>query len=67
MRDVSGAFLANMLGINFGGWIGSLLVSTVGAVVLLVIYGLIASLQPGKNGAEIRCSNVQFIHARAGG
>ena len=28
---------------------------------------LMSSLQPGKNGAEILCSNVQFIHARAGG
>jgi uncharacterized membrane protein YeaQ/YmgE (transglycosylase-associated protein family) len=35
-----GAFLASMLGINFMGWIGSLIVSTIGAVVLLFILGL---------------------------
>ena len=28
---------------------------------------LMSSLQPGKNGAEIRCSKVQFIQARSGG
>jgi len=36
-----GAFVANAMGINFGGWIGSLLVSTAGAIVLLFILGLI--------------------------
>ena len=36
-----GAFVARALGINFGGWIGSLLVSTAGAVLLLVVYGMI--------------------------
>lgn len=40
-----GAFAANLVGINFGGWIGSLLVSTVGAVALLYIYGLIKKRQ----------------------
>jgi uncharacterized membrane protein YeaQ/YmgE (transglycosylase-associated protein family) len=35
-----GAFLASMLGIHFMGWIGSLLVSTVGAIVLLFLLGL---------------------------
>jgi uncharacterized membrane protein YeaQ/YmgE (transglycosylase-associated protein family) len=33
--------VARALGINFGGWIGSLLVSTAGAVLLLVVYGMI--------------------------
>lgn len=36
-----GAFIANALGIGFGGWIGSLLVSTAGAVLLLFILGLV--------------------------
>jgi uncharacterized membrane protein YeaQ/YmgE (transglycosylase-associated protein family) len=36
-----GAFVANLLGVNFGGWIGSLLVSTAGAVLLLFLLGLI--------------------------
>lgn len=35
-----GAFLASMLGFHFMGWIGSLIVSTLGAVVLLFILGL---------------------------
>ena len=35
-----GAFLASMLGIHFFGWIGSLLISTLGAIVLLFILGL---------------------------
>ena len=36
-----GAFLANALGISFGGFVGSLAVSTVGAIVLLFLLGLI--------------------------
>lgn len=36
-----GAFLANILGIGFGGWVGSLIVSTIGAVVLLFLLGLV--------------------------
>jgi uncharacterized membrane protein YeaQ/YmgE (transglycosylase-associated protein family) len=36
-----GAFAANLLGISFGGWIGSLVVSTIGAVVLLFLLGLV--------------------------
>ncbi|HWW24768.1 MAG TPA: GlsB/YeaQ/YmgE family stress response membrane protein [Caulobacter sp.] len=35
-----GAFLASMFHIHFFGWLGSLLVSTVGAIVLLWILGL---------------------------
>jgi len=35
-----GAFIANLLGITFAGWIGSLLVSTAGAVLLLFLLGL---------------------------
>lgn len=34
-----GAFIANALGIAFGGWIGSLVVSTIGAILLLLILG----------------------------
>ena len=36
-----GAIAANMLGISFAGFWGSLLVSTVGAVILLALVGLI--------------------------
>jgi uncharacterized membrane protein YeaQ/YmgE (transglycosylase-associated protein family) len=36
-----GAFIAGALGIDFGGWIGSLIVSTIGAVVLLFLLGLV--------------------------
>jgi uncharacterized membrane protein YeaQ/YmgE (transglycosylase-associated protein family) len=35
-----GAFLAGMLGIHFMGWVGSVIVSTIGAVVLLFLLGL---------------------------
>ena len=36
-----GAFVASMLGINFGGFVGSLVISTVGAIILLALLGLI--------------------------
>jgi uncharacterized membrane protein YeaQ/YmgE (transglycosylase-associated protein family) len=36
-----GGFLANALGFSWGGWIGSLVVSTLGAVVLLFLLGLV--------------------------
>ncbi len=36
-----GGFLAGIVGIGFGGWIGSLLVSTGGAILLLWAYSLI--------------------------
>ena len=36
-----GAFVASMLGIDFGGFIGSLVISTVGAILLLALLGLI--------------------------
>ncbi len=35
-----GAFIAGRLGISFYGWIGSLIVSTAGAVILLLVLGL---------------------------
>lgn len=35
-----GAFIANALGFGFAGFWGSLLVSTIGAVVLLAIVGM---------------------------
>ena len=35
-----GAFIANALGIGFAGFWGSLVVSTVGAVVLLALVGM---------------------------
>lgn len=37
---ILGGFLANALGFTFGGFWGSLVVSTVGAVLLLVMLGL---------------------------
>lgn len=36
-----GGFLASALGIGFGGFIGSLIVSTLGAILFLVILGAI--------------------------
>ncbi len=36
-----GGFLARALGFQFGGWIGSLIVSTLGAILLLFILGMI--------------------------
>jgi uncharacterized membrane protein YeaQ/YmgE (transglycosylase-associated protein family) len=35
-----GAFIVSMLGISYGGWIASLVVSTLGAVLLLWLLGL---------------------------
>lgn len=36
-----GAFVASMLGISFGGFVGSLVISTIGAILLLALLGLI--------------------------
>ena len=36
-----GGFLAGLLGIGFGGWIGSLVVSTIGAILLLFLLDLV--------------------------
>ena len=36
-----GGFLAGMLGIHFWGWIGSLVISSLGAILLLWLLGLI--------------------------
>lgn len=38
-----GAFLASMLGIHFFGFFGSLIISTLGAIVLLWLLGLFKS------------------------
>lgn len=35
-----GAFIANMLGIAFAGYVGSLIVASVGAIVLLALLNL---------------------------
>lgn len=35
-----GAFVAGALGFNWGGFIGSLVVSTIGAILLLALLGL---------------------------
>ncbi|MEI9905408.1 MAG: GlsB/YeaQ/YmgE family stress response membrane protein [Asticcacaulis sp.] len=42
LGSVVGGFLAGALGIGFYGLIGSILISTLGAVVLLAIFGLIS-------------------------
>lgn len=34
-----GSFLAGLFSIGFGGWIGSLIISTIGAIVLLLLLG----------------------------
>ncbi|MFN3514554.1 MAG: GlsB/YeaQ/YmgE family stress response membrane protein [Phenylobacterium sp.] len=36
-----GAFVAGALGIEFAGFVGSLIVSTLGAILLLFIFGLV--------------------------
>lgn len=36
-----GAFLFSLLGLSAGGWIGALVVATIGAIVLLAIVGWI--------------------------
>jgi uncharacterized membrane protein YeaQ/YmgE (transglycosylase-associated protein family) len=36
-----GAFIAGVLGIAYNGWVGSLLVSTGGAILLLLLLGMI--------------------------
>jgi uncharacterized membrane protein YeaQ/YmgE (transglycosylase-associated protein family) len=36
-----GGFIANALGFAWGGWIGSTIVATIGAVILLFLLGLI--------------------------
>ena len=35
-----GGFVAGMLGIHFWGWVGSLVISTLGAILLLWLLGL---------------------------
>jgi len=39
---IVGGFLASLIGIGGGGWIWSIIVATIGAIVLLAIYRLIA-------------------------
>ena len=36
-----GGFVAGALGISWGGWIGSTVIATIGAVILLFLLGLI--------------------------
>lgn len=36
-----GGFLASVLGITFGGWIGSLVISALGAILLLFLLGML--------------------------
>jgi uncharacterized membrane protein YeaQ/YmgE (transglycosylase-associated protein family) len=40
---IVGGFLASLIGIGGGGWIWSIIIATIGAIILLVIYRLIAS------------------------
>ncbi len=56
-----GAFLASALGITFGGWIGSSVISTIGAVLLLWIVGMFRgrrvinkACHPGRSEAKTR-------------
>ena len=37
-----GGFLASLIGIGGGGWIWSIIIATIGAIILLAIYRLIA-------------------------
>jgi uncharacterized membrane protein YeaQ/YmgE (transglycosylase-associated protein family) len=39
---IVGGFLASLIGIGGGGWIWSILIATIGAIVLLAIYRLFA-------------------------
>jgi uncharacterized membrane protein YeaQ/YmgE (transglycosylase-associated protein family) len=39
---IVGGFLASLIGIGGGGWIWSIIIATIGAIVLLAIYRLIA-------------------------
>jgi uncharacterized membrane protein YeaQ/YmgE (transglycosylase-associated protein family) len=39
---IVGGFLASIIGIGGGGWIWSILIATIGAIVLLAIYRLVA-------------------------
>ena len=36
-----GGFVAGALGISWGGWIGSTIIATIGAIILLFLLGLI--------------------------
>ena len=42
-----GAFLFSLLGLDAGGWIGALVVATIGAIVLLAIVGWIRGSRTG--------------------
>jgi uncharacterized membrane protein YeaQ/YmgE (transglycosylase-associated protein family) len=39
---IVGGFLASLIGIGGGGWIWSIIIATIGAIVLLAIYRLVA-------------------------
>ena len=39
---IVGGFLASIIGIGGGGWIWSIIIATIGAIVLLAIYRLVA-------------------------
>jgi len=39
---IVGGFLGSLLGIGGGGWIWSIIIATIGAIILLAIYRLIA-------------------------
>ena len=41
MGAVMGGFVANALGFAWGGWIGSTIVATIGAIILLFLLGLV--------------------------
>ena len=39
---IVGGFLGSLIGIGGGGWIWSIIIATIGAIILLAIYRLIA-------------------------
>ena len=39
---IVGGFLGSLIGIGGGGWIWSILIATIGAIILLAIYRLLA-------------------------
>jgi len=39
---IVGGFLGSLIGIGGGGWIWSILIATIGAIILLAIYRMIA-------------------------
>ena len=43
-----GGFLARAIGLGGGGWIWSIIVATIGAIILLAIYRLVVGRRPAR-------------------